>query len=35
VDPKKEKAFENSTEGVVLGIHFDSKKMSWKFLRTN
>jgi len=30
VDPKKEKAFENSTEGVVLGIHFDSKKMSWK-----
>jgi hypothetical protein len=28
--PKKEKALENSTEGVVLGIHFDSKKMNWK-----
>jgi len=29
IDPKKEKAFENSTKGVVLGILFDTKNLSW------
>jgi hypothetical protein len=28
-DPKKEKAFENSTKGVVLGVLFDTKNMTW------
>jgi len=27
--PKKEKAFECSTEGIVLGIGFDTRKMEW------
>jgi hypothetical protein len=28
-DPKLEKAFENSTRGVVLGVGFDSTDMTW------
>ena len=27
--PKFEKAFENSTHGLVLGLYFDSKNMTW------
>jgi hypothetical protein len=27
---KKRKAFENSTEGVIFGTHFDSEKMTEK-----
>jgi hypothetical protein len=29
IDPKKEEAFENSTKGVVLGILFDTKNLTW------
>jgi len=28
-DPNKEKAFENSTEGVVLGVYFNTKNLTW------
>jgi len=31
--PKKEKAFENSKTGKVLGINFDTKILSWNFPR--
>jgi hypothetical protein len=29
--PKREKAFENETEGTVLGVMFDSKTLTWRF----
>ena len=28
-DPHREKAFENSTNGTVLGVQFNTKNMSW------
>jgi len=29
-DPRKEKAFENSTFGTVLGVHFNTKNLTWQ-----
>ncbi len=33
IDPNKEKAFENSTEGVIFGVYFNTKSMTWAIPR--
>jgi hypothetical protein len=33
-DPKKEKAFENSTSGIILGIQFNTQNLSWSLPKT-